>query len=106
MESAGLGPALGEIGDFAFGGELARLYANAAQAQLGIDPSDEVAEVLHDDCVTGLFAAAEFLQQIPRQQLVLSPGDLDENITDFLAFGREAKARAFQRTAAFRAGLR
>ena len=105
IDAAGLVPALEEIGDFAFGGELARLYANAAQAQLGIDPSDEVAEVLHADCVTGLFAAAEFLQQIPRQQLVLSPGDLDEIIIAFLAFGGEAEASAFQRTAAFRAGF-
>ncbi|HEY1119766.1 MAG TPA: hypothetical protein VGE43_18775, partial [Acidimicrobiales bacterium] len=105
IDAAGLVPALEEIGDFAFGGELARLYANAAQAQLGIDPSDAVAEVLHADCVTGLFAAAEFLQQIPRQQLVLSPGDLDEIIIAFLAFGGEAEASAFQRTAAFRAGF-
>jgi predicted metalloprotease len=105
LDAAGLVPALEEIGDFAFGGELARLYAHAAQEQLGVDPVDDVAADLHADCVTGVFAAAEFLQQIPEQRLVLSPGDLDEIIIAFLAFGAETGATAFERTAAFRAGF-
>lgn len=98
-------PALAEIGDFAFGGELARLYAFAAQDQLGIDPDDEVLAGLHADCLTGVFAAAEFLRSVPEQRLVLSPGDLDEIIVAFLAFGGEAGASAFERTAAFRGGF-
>jgi predicted metalloprotease len=105
LDAAGLVPALEEIGDFAFGGELARLYAHAAQEQLGVDPVDDVAADLHADCLTGVFAAAEFLQQIPEQRLVLSPGDLDEIIIAFLAFGADAGATAFERTAAFRAGF-
>ena len=51
------------------------------------------------------FAAAEFLQQIPLQRLILSPGDLDEVIIAFLAFGADEGASAFERTAAFRAGF-
>ncbi len=52
-----------------------------------------------------MFSSAEFLQQIPEQQLQLSPGDLDEVIIAFLAFGGETEASAFERTAAFRAGF-
>ena len=105
MDGEDLLPALAEIGDFAFGGELARIYAFAAQAQLGIDPTDEVVAGLHADCLTGTFAAAEFRRTIPEQRLVLSPGDLDEIIIAFLTFGGEAEASAFERTAAFRAGF-
>jgi predicted metalloprotease len=104
MDADGLIPALADIGDFAFGGELARIYALAAQEQLGVD-ADEVTVGLHADCLTGVFAAAEFLRQVPDQRLVLSPGDLDEIIVAFLAFGGEAGATAFDRTAAFRAGF-
>ena len=105
IDRVGLVPELEAIGDFAFGGELARLYAHAAQDQLGIDADDEVRAGLHADCLTGVFAAAEFVQQIPRQRLVLSPGDLDEIIIAFLAFGAEDGATAFERTAAFRSGF-
>ena len=97
-------PALDEIGDFAFGGEIARQYAFAAQVQLGL--LDRHADTdLHADCLTGLYAAAEFDLTIPDQQLVLSPGDLDEIIIAFLAFGGDADASAFQRTVAFRTGF-
>ena len=105
IDGEGLVPELEAIGDFAFGGELTRLYAYAAQEQLGVDAGDETSAELHADCLTGVFAAAEFLQQIPKQRLVLSPGDLDEIIIAFLAFGAEDGATAFERTAAFRAGF-
>lgn len=105
IDDVGLVPELEAIGDFAFGGELARLYAFAAQDRLGVDTEDEVTAGLHADCLTGVFAAAEFLQQIPEQRLVLSPGDLDEIIIAFLAFGAGTEASAFERTAAFRAGF-
>ncbi len=105
IDGVGLLPELEAIGDFAFGGELARLYAIAAQEQLGIDASDDRGAGLHADCLTGVFAAAEFLQEIPEQRLFLSPGDLDEIIIAFLAFGGEDGATAFERTAAFRAGF-
>ena len=60
---------------------------------------------LHADCVTGVFSAAEFLGEIPGgPELVLSPGDLDEIIVAFLAFGG-GDSTAFDRTAAFRTGF-
>lgn len=104
IDRAGLIPALDEIGDFAFGGELARLYGIAAQSQLGLLRDD--LRGLHADCLTGVYAAAEFLQQVPKQKLVLSPGDLDEIIIAFLAFGGgDDDVTAFDRTSAFRLGF-
>lgn len=105
MDGAELIPELEAIGDFAFGGELARLYAFAAQEQLGIDTDDVVREGLHADCTTGVYTAAQFLGEVPDQELQLSPGDVDEIIIAFLAFGGESEASAFERTAAFRAGF-
>ena len=104
IDNTDLVPSLDAIGDFALGGELARQYAFAAQSELGI--LDRYTDTdLHADCLTGVFAASEFRQEIPDQQLVLSPGDLDEIITAFLAFGGGTDASAFQRTAAFRTGF-
>jgi predicted metalloprotease len=104
IDDVELVPSLDEIGDFAFGGEIARQYAFAAQARLGI--LERVADTdLHADCVTGVFSAAEFFGEIPgEQELVLSPGDLDEIIIAFLAFGG-GDSTAFERTAAFRTGF-
>lgn len=104
IDAVELIPALSDIGDFAVGGEIARQYAFAAQVQLGI--LDRVADTsLHADCLTGVYAGAEFDLSIPDQELVLSPGDLDEIIIAFLAFGGEATATAFERTVAFRIGF-
>jgi len=105
LDGDGLVPELERIGDFAFGGELARLHAFAAQAQLGLRNGDAVAEGLHADCFAGAYSGAEFAGEVPDQQLRLSPGDLDEIVIAFLAFGDEGGARAFDRTAAFRAGF-
>ncbi len=104
LDGVDLVPSLDEIGDFAFGGELARLYAFVAQDQLGLD-GDARASGLHADCLTGAFSAAEFLQAVPDQRLLLSPGDLDEVVQAFLAFGGVDEASAFERTRAFRAGF-
>lgn len=104
LDDAELVPSLTEIGDFAFGGELARLYAFAAQFRLGIE--DTAASLgLHADCLTGVYAAAEFGRTIDDQQLILSPGDLDEIIIAFLAFGETEGVTAFERTTAFRTGF-
>ena len=105
IDNAELVPALDEIGDFAVGGEIARQYAFAAQAQLDLfDDSTEEGR-LHADCLTGVYTAAEFLQRVPDQQLVLSPGDLDEILIAFLAIGEDTGTTAFERTAAFRIGF-
>ncbi len=103
IDQVGLIPALAEIGDFAFGGELARLYAISAQSQLGMLDADR--RGLQADCLTGVYSAAEFLRQIPEQRLVLSPGDLDEIIIAFLAFGGDDDVTAFERTSSFRVGF-
>jgi predicted metalloprotease len=104
LDNAELVPALDGIGDFAVGGEIARQYAFAAQHQLGILNRHD-ATGLHADCLTGLYASAQFLETIPSQRLFLSAGDLDEIIIAFLAFGSDVDASAFERTAAFRTGF-
>lgn len=104
IDNVDLVPSLDAIGDFAVGGEIARQYAFAAQDQLGIlDRYDDTE--LHADCLTGVYASAQFLESIPDQQLFLSPGDLDEIIIAFLAFGGAEDASAFERTASFRSGF-
>lgn len=110
LDIANLGPQLYEIGDFALVVELARLYAVRAQVLLGVDaPADD--ELLHADCLTGVYSAATFLEAIPvpdADKLVLSPGDLDEAIIAFLAYGNaghDSSVSAFTRTDAFKDGF-
>lgn len=105
LDNVDLIPTLDRIGDFAVGGEIARQYAFAAQFRLDLADSDDDAGRLHADCLTGVYAAAEFLQRIPDQQLVLSPGDIDEILIAFLSVGEDTGTTAFERTAAFRVGF-
>jgi predicted metalloprotease len=107
-DGKGLLPALAKIGDFAIASELARQWAFAAQVQVGeLDNTLETS--LHADCLTGLYAGDVFFRERPNATLQLSPGDLDEAIISFLAFGAsEDVARAgtpFQRSDAFRLGF-
>jgi predicted metalloprotease len=115
LDIENLGNDLYEIGDFALVTELARLYALRAQAVLDIE-ADPTAEALHADCLTGIYAGAAFLGTIeaPEEEtLVLSPGDLDEAIIGFLAYGgrggdeddEDSATSAFARTDAFRDGF-
>ena len=104
-----------EIGDFALGAEVARLWADAAQLQLGID--DTTKEVsLQADCLTGFWAFSRFpLDQNGNERdlgdvsLSLSPGDLDEGIRGFitsdLGEGAEDVGTVFERVGALRAGF-
>lgn len=105
LDNVDLVPTLDQIGDFAVGGEIARQYAFAAQSRLELVDGDDEQGRLHADCLTGVYAAAEFLQRIPDQQLVLSPGDLDEILIAFLSVGEDTETTAFERTAAFRVGF-
>lgn len=107
LDGRQLVPALAGIGDFAVGGELAHRYANAAQHQLDLFDvtDDDHDERLHADCLTGVYAAAQFFQEIPDQRLVLSPGDIDEIIIAFLSDDDGPESSAFERTAAFRDGF-
>lgn len=106
LDTEDLIPGLAEIGDFAVGGEISRLYAIAAQSQLGL-LADAAEPGLHADCLNGTYAAAAFAETIvPTQELRLSAGDIDEIITAFLVFGgEESSDTAFERTAALRIGF-
>ena len=110
---------LEEIGDFAIGAEIGRLYARAAQLQVGLDDENEQTSRLAD-CMTGYWAQQIFptnenadtpLNQASDEDgsdLVLSAGDLDEAFMAFLTYGRalqETGATAFERLAALRLGL-
>jgi predicted metalloprotease len=120
LDGQGLVPQLYEdIGDFAVGAEIGRLYARAAQLQLGVEGDDQETS-LQADCLTGMWAADNFpdengdsplSQRVPEGEdagIVLSPGDLDEAIIGFLAYGEtlpEDTGTAFERARALRAGF-
>lgn len=89
---------LEEIGDFAVGGAVARIGAEAALELLGIDDRGG----LTADCLTGAFSRAAFDETIRDRALVLSPGDLDEIILTYLA---ARDGRAFERVQSFRSGF-
>jgi predicted metalloprotease len=113
-DRANLVPALNQIGDYAVATELARQYAYAAQVRLG-NESNDLASNLQADCYTGLYAYSGFSgNRGDTQQLVLSPGDLDEAIISFLYdsdspdtvdAGDGTVGTAFDRVKAYRAGF-
>jgi predicted metalloprotease len=106
-----------QIGDFAVGALFANTYTQAVAARLGItELSAEDRAVV--DCLTGTWARTLWDRsqqpEPPVDQLSLSPGDLDEGIAAFLAFGdtppdvilgEQEPARAFDRIADFRLGF-
>lgn len=113
IDAVNLVPALYEIGDYAVAIELARQYAYAAQVQLGNEDASLAAN-LQADCFAGLYASSGFLVNRENQQLVLSPGDLDEAVIAFLKTSDESEAveagnatvgTAFTRFDAFRSGF-
>jgi predicted metalloprotease len=99
-----------DIGDYAVATELARQYAYAAQVREG-NEENSLGSNLQADCYAGLYASSGFLVNRENQQLVLSPGDLDEAVIAFLLTSDEASAEeigvgtAFQRFDAYRAGF-
>jgi predicted metalloprotease len=112
-----------DIGDFAAAAEIARLYAQAAQVQLTGDVAEGKKGSLLTDCMTGVWAAANFpngesgttaLEDAAttdadqdRVKLVLSAGDLDEAIQGFLTFSDSGDdtGTIFERVGALRAGF-
>ena len=86
--------------------EIARLWAQAAQSQLGMEQGP--GESLQADCLTGVWAFSSFEREdfVP-DNLVMSAGDLDEGIMGFLAYGvpAEGTPTAFERTDALRTGF-
>lgn len=99
-----------EIGDFAVASEVARLWAIAAQSQLGVVDAEHAA--LQADCLTGRWAAWTFPTEedggAESEYLAMSAGDLDEGIQAFLAYGTgigDDGNTVFERTAALRTGF-
>lgn len=114
VDVANLIPTLDEIGDYAVATEIARQYAYAAQVQLGNLANDRASN-LQADCFAGVYAASGFLVNRANQQLILSPGDLDEAVIAFLQRsdstsdpddeGASTVGTAFERFDAFRSGF-
>jgi hypothetical protein len=103
---------LDDIGDFAVTSEMAQLWAQSAQAQLGTADGDRAD--LQADCLTGAWAASTFpagtgvVDVTPDSSMTISAGDLDEGIIGFLYYGRalgRTPRSAFDRTAALRTGV-
>jgi predicted metalloprotease len=105
IDRTGLVDELYEIGDFAVAAEIARLWADAAQAQLSVPEGD--AASLQADCLTGVWAFARFPgSELPTGELTMSAGDLDEGISGFARNAVSGDAgTVFERTDALRTGF-
>jgi predicted metalloprotease len=106
IDGAGLVQDLYQIGDFAVAAEIARMWAQAARSELGVEIDPEAAS-LQADCLTGVWAFARFPGSgVPSSQLEMSPGDLDEGIMGFLAYDLgDQGGTVFERTDALRTGF-
>jgi predicted metalloprotease len=97
-----------DIGDFAVGAEISRLWALAAQDQLGVGDGEDAS--LQADCLTGAWAAWTFPEGaeagVNSGELSISAGDLDEGLIGFLAnpVGSDGGS-AFARADALRTGF-
>lgn len=108
MDGTGLVAELYGIGDFAVAAEIAQLWAQAAQVQMGVGEGRD--ESLQADCLTGVWVLWTFPDDQPPSSpnLRLSAGDLDEGIMGFLAYGQALADRTgtvFERTDALRDGF-
>jgi predicted metalloprotease len=101
-------------GDFGAGMVLAAEWSSAAEHKLGL-PDSGTEGRLTADCLTGSWAGdvAQGVRtgngtgkgQSGTSQLSLSPGDLDQAITTFVAVSGHDRGTAFSRVAAFRNGF-
>lgn len=96
------------IGDLATGAVLSQAWAEAAQSQSGLQTTGRQAG-LQRDCFTGAWLAYLAQGDLPSSQL--SPGDLDEALTEIVASSftedgrRMDRGGAFERSKSLRAGL-
>jgi predicted metalloprotease len=98
-------------GDFAVATLIAEQYARAVATQQGVEGED-LAVNLYADCLNGSWAGGVYNGGLETEdEVVLSPGDLDETVQAFLAYRDEVdtetpqKGTAFQRVQAFRVGF-
>jgi predicted metalloprotease len=109
LDGSGLVPDLNRIGDFAVGAEVGRLWAQAAQVQLGV--AGEARAGLQADCLMGVWSISLSPGDTttPESNLTTSAGDLDEAIQGFLAYGSaldDEVGTIFERVDALRTGYR
>jgi len=97
-----------QIGDLATGTVLSEAWAEAGQRDAGL-PTDTQQAALQRDCFTGAWLAWLAQCNLPDSQL--SPGDLDESLTEILASSfaqngqRMERGGAFQRISSLRKGV-
>ena len=95
-----------QFGDFGVAVLLSNAYATAVLEQAEFE-----GDVLTVDCLSGSWAGSIPPLGTRSAEIEISPGDLDEAIQSFVAFGQlaeetgEEAASAFDRTAAFSAGF-
>lgn len=95
------------IGDFATAIVLAQAWARVALARLH-STLDKTAVDHAVDCAAGAFTGAVYRQAATDssgQPITLSPGDLDEAISEFIGDSRAVPGSAFARVATFRIGF-
>jgi len=77
-----------DIGDFAVSTLLAIQYAQAAREQLGLDYRGKAA-LRSSICLSGWYASQFFLGNIDVENIVISPGDVDESVQVLLEYGEQ-----------------
>jgi predicted metalloprotease len=98
-----------DIGDFAVATAVSIPYGLAVRDQLGL-PADGEDAVLSAVCLSGWYAAKVYNRQAG-EDVVISPGDLDESVQFLLAYGGEptvlpeVDASGFQLVDLFRNGF-
>jgi predicted metalloprotease len=98
-----------ELGDFAVATAIAIPYSLAAREQLGLSTDDEEA-VRSALCLTGWYAAKVYNEEAG-DDVLISPGDIDESVQFLLAYGKDPEVlpdvdlTGFQQIDLFRAGF-
>jgi predicted metalloprotease len=97
------------LGDFAVATAVAIPYSLAVRDQLGLSVDDEAA-VRSALCLTGWYAAKVYNSQAG-EDILISPGDIDESVLFLLAYGNnpdvlpDVDLSGFQQVDLFRAGF-
>jgi predicted metalloprotease len=95
------------IGDYAAAVELASGWSEAAQERASSTLTGTGRE-RQRDCLSGAFTGAVYQGDVNDSDggpVALSPGDLDEAISEFIASGRSQPGTSFERVSSFRNGF-